>query len=257
MAKQTLLDMTQEILSSLNSDEINSISDTVESMQVATIIKRKYFDIISRSDLEESFKLFQLTASGDNDLPVLMYRPDNVNKIEWIKYMMDDDDAATGDNFQYVTILPIQQFMDMADDLDSTEDGVITYTLTIDGNSWTVNARDDKNPEFCTVINNYYILFDSYDADVDTTLQASKTKVYGEVFPTWTVDDSFIPDLDDQRFPLLLNEAKALAFVELKQMPNPKTEQEIKRQWSSSSRAKSLTGKASYFDQLPNFGRRI
>ena len=51
--KYTLLEMTQDILSNMSSDEVNSISDTPESLQVATIIKQKYYDIVSRGDLPE------------------------------------------------------------------------------------------------------------------------------------------------------------------------------------------------------------
>src|SRR5882672_11876334 len=86
MTTQTLLDMTQEILSAMSSDEVNSIGDTTESLQVATIIKRKYFDIVSRSALPEHDQLIQLTSSGDTALPVLMYVPVEVNNIKWIKY---------------------------------------------------------------------------------------------------------------------------------------------------------------------------
>jgi hypothetical protein len=153
MPKLTLLDMTQNIMSALGSDEINSITDTVESQQVAQIIKNKFFDIISRDDLGEHMKLFQLTASGDNALPVLMYRPDHVNKIEWIKYYNDDDDADTSDGFEYVTILPLQQFMDMVDAYDTNADNVDTYTFDVGADSWTMKMQNDKTPQFCTVVN--------------------------------------------------------------------------------------------------------
>jgi len=68
--------------------------------------------------------------------------------------------------------------------------------------------------------------------------------------------DTFIPELDDQQFPLLLNEAKSLAFFELKQTPHTKAEQEARRQWTSLQRDKSVDDKPSSFDALPNFGRR-
>jgi len=38
MAKKTVLDMVQDILSDMESDEVNSISDTTEALQVAQII---------------------------------------------------------------------------------------------------------------------------------------------------------------------------------------------------------------------------
>ena len=57
--KYTLLEMTQDILSNMSSDEVNSISDTTESLQVATIIKQKYFDLISRVNRPEHDQLIQ------------------------------------------------------------------------------------------------------------------------------------------------------------------------------------------------------
>jgi hypothetical protein len=77
----------------------------------------------------------------------------------------------------------------------------------------------------------------------------------GEKVPSFEMSDSFIPPLDDQEFPLLMNEAAALAFFELKQMPHQKAEQEIKRGWSYIQKKKATVNKPSYFEQLPNFGR--
>jgi hypothetical protein len=68
--------------------------------------------------------------------------------------------------------------------------------------------------------------------------------------------DTFTPDLDSQQFPLLVNEAKALAFFELKQQPHVKAEQELKRQWSTVQKNKSINNRPTYFNELANFGRR-
>lgn len=84
--KYTLLELTQNILSSLNSDEVNSIGDTVESRQVSELIRTVYFNIAARAKVPEHWELKQLTPSGDLALPVLMYRPNDINKIEWLKY---------------------------------------------------------------------------------------------------------------------------------------------------------------------------
>lgn len=283
MPSQTLLDMTQEILSSLSSDEVNSIGDTTESMQVATIIKRKYFDIVARSGLPEHNQLIQLTPSNDIDKPVLMYVPEEVNTVEWIKYFDSNTfDGTTPNTYQhdlntdiqstsggstnttpgylYVTILPIRQFLDMVNRYNPEDDTTSTFTFTdpINGSPgvYTFYYKNNTQPRFCTIISNLYVIFDSFDSTQDDTLQASKTLCFGQVAPAFRMEDSFIPRIDDKEFPLLLNEAKALAFYELKQMPHAKAEQEAKRQWSSVQRNKAVNNQPSYLEALPNFGRR-
>ena len=95
MSKQTLLNMTQEILSAMSSDEVNSIGDTSESLQVATILKRKYYDIASRGDLPEHNQLFQLNPSLSGIEPTLMFIPDGIGHVEWIKYFNSNPDSGT------------------------------------------------------------------------------------------------------------------------------------------------------------------
>lgn len=276
--KRTLLDLTQSILSSLSSDEVNSISDTTESLQVAEIIKTVYFNIVTRSGLPEHDQLFQLIASTDPTAPVIMYRPNRVTRVEWIKYF--DSDVANGsdggghdvnvdlqDNvspgpsapaYKYVTILPVRQFLDVVNGFNLNETNVDTFTFTDTStpiDSFTFNYLTDRQPQYCTIIQNYFVIFDSFDSNVDTTLQSSKSQCFGQVVPLFSMVDNFIPDLDEGQFPLLLSEAKSLAFYELKQMVHSKAEQENKRQWSTIQKNKSLADKPSYFDQLPNFGR--
>lgn len=354
MAEQTLLEMTQNILAALDSDQVNSISDTVESDQVARIIQNKYYDILSRDNIPEQEMLMQLTSSGSASTPTLMYVPEGVTNIQWLKYFdsnpsdgMDASqfgafshglntditetfewsttsvtsnsigtgaktftvasglDITAGDaalatastssmagtvtsysgttlvlsitattgsgtytawsivnstadsvpGYRYVTILPIEQFLDMVNRFNTSEDDVGTFTFTESGNSFTFNYKSDTQPKYCTFIENYYVIFDSYDEDFDSTLQASKTLIFGSKVTPFVLSDSHVPDLDDNQFPLLLNEAKALAFYELKQTPHAKAEQEIKRQWSTVQKKKAVVNKPAYFDQLPNFGR--
>ena len=60
--KYTLLDLTQAILRALGSDEVNSISDTTEALDVANIVKEAYYTIISEIDFREQSGLFHLDA---------------------------------------------------------------------------------------------------------------------------------------------------------------------------------------------------
>ena len=249
--KYTLLELTQNILSRLDSDEVDSISDTTEAMQVARVIRNTYFNILTRSNLPEHKKLIQLTASGDNTKPVLMTRPDNVSRIEWIKYNVRNATDTT-DRYDYVIILPVAQFLERQDGLDTSDTSVDTMVV----NGITFAFTNNMKPTFCTIVEDVNIIFDSYDSGVDTTLQTSKTKCSAFTLPTFSLVDATIPDLDDIQFPLLLNEATAVAFVDLKQQANPKAEQESRRQWISLQRTKSLAKVPTPFDALPHFGRR-
>lgn len=280
MTLPTVLEMTQEILSSMSSDEVNSINDSPESLQVALILKRKFYDIASRGDLPEHTQLFQLNPSLDPTQPVMMFIPDGIGRVQYIKYFNSgtnveetitspqdpvvDDDIAPGVispvGYQYVTMLPIQQFLDMTSKFDPAMSFVDSFIFSDTSNNFpgdfTFYYRDDRQPSYCCILSNFYVIFDSYDNSQDDTLQASKTQVFGEVVPRFLMEDTFIPDLDAQQFPLLINEAKSLAFYELKQQPHAKAEQEVKRQWSTVQKNKSINNKPEYFNQIADFGRK-
>lgn len=279
--KYTLLEMTQNILSRMSSDEVNSISDTSESLQVANILQNKYFDIINRVNLPEHNQLVQLDPSLDATQPVLMYIPAGVADVKWLKYFnsnvlndpsdsghdinvdledTDDDTTASAPGYQYVTILPIQQFIDMVNGFNPGETDVESFTFSDTSNnfpsSYTFYYKNAQQPSYCTILSNYYVIFDSYDNTQDSTLQASKSMVFGRIIPFWSTTDSFIPDLAEEQFQLLVNEATQLAFFELKQQPHQLAAQETKRGWSNVQKNKAIINRPTYFNELPNFGRR-
>jgi hypothetical protein len=163
--------------------------------------------------------------------------------------------SAAIPGYKYVTVIPIEQFMEMINMFNPADANVESYVFNEAGENFTLYYKTDKQPQWCTVLSNEYVLFDSHDSTQESTLQASKSMCFGQTVPTFNMTDSFVPPLNDQQFPLLMNEAKALAYFELKQIPHVKAEQEIKRQWSVVQKNKSISGKPSPFDALPNFGR--
>lgn len=254
--KYTLLDLTQTILSSMDSDEVNSISDTPESLQVATCIRSTYFDIINRANLEEHYSLITLNASGDGSKPTLMTMPTTVADLQWLKY-----DCATVDdpeiNMQDLTYIEPKEFLDRMYSLDESETNVGTFIHTFDnGDEVKFLYTNDNAPSTYTVFDDYTFIFDSYDAAMDSTLQKAKTLGRARNTINWSMTDSFIPDLDETQFPLLLNEAKSLAWLELKQLPHQKAEVFARRGWTSVQKNKINTSDERDFDRLPYFGRR-
>jgi hypothetical protein len=362
----TLLEVVQSVASSLNSDQVNSIGDTPEGLQIAECVKTSYLNMLGRYDLPEHNQVINLNSPTDANLyPTLLLRPDGVNRIEWLQYydsnILDSASSQTSQfgayshdlntdiqtTFPWTTTsstsnsiglglksfvvasanLPIvanqgvqvfgtsTQFMNgyvvsysgtsLSIQVTSTagsgtftswtitgSGGVLqppgyldvqiadphwflnyvasyslqdinvgTYTLTFTQNTTglpqtlAVKFKNDSQPRCCCIIANKYIIFDSYDNTQDVSLQPSKSLAYAWVMPPFQMSDNFIIPFDDQQYPMLLAEAKALAWFELKQMPHQKAEMEVNRQLASLQKFKALANKPSPFDYLPNFGR--
>lgn len=256
--RMTLLEMVQDILSSMDSDEVNSISDTTESQQVATVIKNVYRDIISRGNLPENFEMFELNASLDPTKPTVMYRPEGAFSILWIKY----DTRLLGDTEPRMTkiqYLEPSQFTDQVFTYrDQNQSDVVRYYLDGPNNSSVeIVGLNNKAPSFYTSWDDETIIFDSYDSAVDGTLQKNKSIAYGEWEPTFQMADAFIPDLDPRQFSLLFNEAKAWAFAELKQTTHEKAEKQSRKGWITLQHQKeSVPARYPNIKTLPNYGRR-
>jgi hypothetical protein len=202
VAKMTLLEMTQDILSAMTSDSVNSISDTEESLMVADRIRTTFYFLMTKRDWPFLLTYTTLTALGDTSNPTKMQIPETLNKVFWIRY-----------NGKQVTYMPPLEFTERIESRNA-------QTGVIDSSGYGLNA----DPLYWTTYDDKYLFFDSRDEGVDTTLQASKSKVYGVKLASWTHTDSFIPDIPEKFFPTLLAEAKSSCFVELKQQPNVKEE---------------------------------
>lgn len=221
MAKMNLLAMTQDILSDMDSDDVNSINDSVEALQVAQIIKTTYYNIIDGKNYAFLYELFKLTASGTDDRPTHMKLPEDIIDLKWIKYN-NKKKATDKDNFELITYKLPEDFMDIVDARDSTATNIKKVT---DTTGITLNILNDKCPQYFTSFDDETIVMDAYIKTLETTLQNSKTQCHGKRSVAFTMSDTFTPDLPVQMFTYLLNEAKSACFLTLKQMANQKAEQ--------------------------------
>lgn len=259
--RYTLLELTKAVLSSMDSDEVNSINDTVESQQVVEVIKTVYDDIISRGGLQSNKTLFNLTASNDPSKPILMLKPNGIDRIEWVKYDVRKDNE-TVPVWNTLSYMPIEEFIDYIHSYRQGETNVETFTHVFDGFTVDFVYRNDTAPLYYTTYDDEQIFFDAYDNTVDNTLQSSKTLCYGNKPTDFQKTDSFVPELQPQQFALLLNESKSLAWAELKQTIHQKAEATARKNWSHLQKtrqqvpdqSKSET-KAFLLNRTPNFAR--
>lgn len=257
--RYTLLELTQRILESIRGEEVNSISDTAESLAVAGIIKEVYGTITGLVNLPENNTVFELTASGDSTKPTYMILPSDVIGINWIKYnkvLVGDTDPR----FEDLIYLPLDNFFQMMYSMNSSDTEVIEYTLTTGASDTvTILGRNDIAPTYYTTFDDNKILFDSYDATVDNFLVKNKTLCFGPKENSWSMTNTFTPPLDSQQFDLLIQEAKVLANIELRQIVHSKAEQMAKRNLANIQRTKDRVNhnqQGYYYSQAPHFGRK-
>lgn len=251
MAKMTLLELVQDILNDMSSDEVNSISDTVESQQVAQTIKTVYYDLISDNDKPEHYNLKQLTALGNTNKPNYMQIPTRVTDIKWVKYdkRTTASPAITYDNICYRNK---EEFLQSTLGRTSTDSDVDTITHD---SGIKLLIKNDRFPTFFTSFDDEYLIFDAYNSAEESTLTSSRSLIYCKEEPLWTPSDSFVPDLDFDLFPLLLAEAKSVCFVNFTQSANPKIEQAARRHHSRQQGRKHRVSNANK-NSTPDYGRK-
>lgn len=220
--KRTLLEFVQSILNDMDSEAVNSISDSVEAQQVASVIEDTYYAIIAARDIPEHKQLLKLTSLSSSTRPTHFQYPTNTKEIVDLAY-----NVSTTGGVEYRTL----KFVDPVTFLRLMPQGSATNILVVpdESASTSLTVYNDRMPSFYTSFDDYHIVGDAYNVSVESTLQSSKTRAFGTVYPTFTISDSFTPDLDDAMLPYLLAEAKSTCFSLFKSGSDPKIEQAARR----------------------------
>jgi len=244
--KLTVLDMVQQVLNKMGSDEVNSIGDTVESMQVATELQATYFDMINNIEWPSQYNLVSFNSSLDTAKPTHMEVKADLDHFKWLKY---NNGTAAVPEYRDVCYVTPEEFMDI---VMNNVNGNSTLTVQDYSGAYLI-IKTDQHPRYFTTFDDRHIVFDSYLSSVDDTLQESKVVALGQVIPSFTLSDSFIPDMPAKYFPQLLAEASSACFFYLKQQQDPIDERRQRRQF-----VRHFNNRNVYLDKTrvaPNYGR--
>lgn len=228
MEKMTLLALTQNILSAMNSDEVNSISDTVESAQVAEEIRTTFDELYTNHDLGSFEGIVNLDSPADPTMPNSLVLPDNVQFLRWVKYR--DFKNTSGDLvFTDVEYLDPEVFLHFVVEKASPA----SFQLVKLTSSSPANYPIDNTsaPRFFTIFDeNQTLVFNSFDASHESFLTGSSCIAWAVQYKSWTHEDSFIPPLPASEFPRLLAEAKSACFINYKEIANSNEQTRARRQ---------------------------
>lgn len=249
MSKMTLLEIVSDILNDLNADNVNTIDDTIESQQVAQIVKSTYFALMHIRNWKGNQQLLPLIASGDDALPTHVTLPENLSELVFVNYdcRLATDTRKVYRNVRYV--YP-DEFLRRQNQYDDTVDYV---DVIQDPTGVELLIRNDMPPTYWTSFDDKVLVFDSYNKEIEDTIQSNKIQAMGFVTPDWQMTDTFIPVLPEEAFTLLLEESKSRASLKINQQADQKAEQEAGRQnrWLAGKQWRAHKG-----ERTPNYGRR-
>ncbi len=248
MAKLTLLKITNSILSSMDSDEINSINDTEESLQVARVVEEVYLELMSQKDWPHLKLVRELDGLSDSTKPNFLQIPAGIAEIKKVKYDVSIL-GATDISIADIRYTEPEDFITLVHQRRSNDANVQTVTTT---KGVPLFIKNDTAPSRWTSFDEDFLVFDSFDNTVDTTMQGSKSVVFAVRIPTFTQSDTHTPDLPESMFPLLLAESKRSCHLYFKQQDSL---MDAKRSVRGLSRMKSESWRAHDPRKAINFGR--
>jgi len=177
MPKVTRLEFIQKALSAIDSENVMTIGDTIESEQIADLLDTTYDDLIGEFNWPFLFTSGKLESTPESNV---LKVPEGIYSIEWIKY-----------DKELIDFIPYSEMIDRID-----RDGIKTDTAP---SYWA--TRDDEN-----------IVFDSYNG----VLLPALSLIYGVRVPQRLISDTSVPDIPERFHTVLLHGLVAQCFYTLK-----------------------------------------
>lgn len=231
MAKLTMLQIVQRVLSITDGDEVTTIDETVESEQVAELVRTTYDDIMSEFPWYHRRSTIQLEVTA---VAHEMKMPSEVDRLL--------SNVIYYGKKEVQWILP-ENMLRQLKKMDTTLDN-------IDSNG----AINDADPTFWSSLDDENIIFNSYDG----SLVSSETSVWAASVPTTPNVDTDVPDMPHGLHIALLYGVMAEAFGSQKgdlSSSNKYENKKIKKIAKAKNFARR-TGKDKLPGQNVNYGRR-
>lgn len=231
MAKMTNLEMVQNILSSMDADNVNSISDTEEANQVEIVLKEVYENIISRRQWDFLRKTRQLENVGDLTRPNKMKIPETVTRVTCFRWKTNDPDTGLlrwkelkylhpCDFIAHTQGRDVQRLLEEERLLEVFNDDNVDIPMIL-----------DKEPEYWTSFDDAFIYIDNFILEVDETATSGRTSVTVVQQQLFTAGDTEVQFMPVEMFPLFLAESKSTCWLNFKGAANQKAEQVASRQY--------------------------
>lgn len=216
--KLTLLQVINYYMDHTDGFRISTIDDGIESQQVASIAEKVFFDlnndVFGNSQLES---LVQLEALADNTKPNYLRLPDSAADIKDDAVMYDISDDASEIEMKEIEYCTPLQFLDLI----GTKKVSTTNQVVTDFGGYRMTIDNDTAPSVYTSFDDEHLVFDSFDASVDSTLQSSKSGIITQLQRSFTQSDTYVIDFPEWFHTTYLNSVMSEASAALREEPLP------------------------------------
>jgi len=247
MAIKNILQYVQACLSTMDSDEVDSIGETAEATQVANLLSDCYDELIQRQEWEFLKGPVTLIAGVNPALPTQFTLPTNLRHLYSVWYNTGVDGNLRRQEICY--LCPEEFLRRYGSGPVNSDRQLVTV-----GNQIQFYIRNNHQPSHYTSFDAKTLYFDSFDSGVETTLVSNKVSAFGISNPQFTVSDGFIPLLPEHMVPLLQATLNAAAHLYFKQQASSSDEVRARRQLAQARNRESTLTRDHYYSN--RFGRR-
>lgn len=249
MAKKTILQLVQTMGARIGSDEIDTLDETIESLELVGILEGVYEEVISRKPwkfLTGRVRQLEAREGGSVQYNTLAV-PEDVTRIDSLKYRTNSD----VESYTKLIQLPVEEFLAKIQSRNPTDADVATI---INPDGVRLFIATNIAPTYWTSFDEENISFDAYDVTRGTGNLVADSVIIADIVPfvDFTDPASVLP-VPQRMETLIINEAISTASVELRQQANPKAEQIARRQHIALRENEPVTNDAS---REVNYGRR-
>jgi len=213
--KYTLLSLVQEYQDRTSGFAVDSIFNSDETQQVARIAEAVFYDLETKNRDGQQFNnnLIKANHVGDVNKPNYLQLPSKMYRVKdsRMSYLVEGV-------YKELMYLEPNEFLDLCVDTESPD-----VTLVEDFSGVTLPIINNRAPSFFTSFDGQYLVTDSYDSEVDTTLQAFKTRLFGSVSNVFLIEDDFEIPLPEHLQPLYRDMVLSECYESLREELAPST----------------------------------
>ena len=255
MAKLTLLSVVNFYMDYTDGFRVSTIDDGLEAQQVASLCEKVFHDLVNdifANNLTEN--LVQLESLSDSTKPNYLRLPDTATRIKDSKVMYNVSTGAAGASTLNLVQIPFLRPQDFLDSIGARSTNQANTQIVTDYSGYQMVIQNKSAPGFFTTFDDEHLVFDSFDSDVDSVMQASKSGILTSEQRTFTQADGYVIDLPEWFHQTYLNVLISEASEALREEPIPSIARKA-RLGIARARVKERIGSQGIETRKRNYGR--